>query len=236
MLEDQFREELAKIKRVGIEDLSKWLDESDFYSAPASIVYHNNYAGGLVDHSVNVLDVMCLLVDQLQMTEELGLKEDLTTLRVCGLLHDVCKVGYYVIDSEPATDPQIKYMLDLCSKKGVRPPNEEIRTKGHITDVISALKEGRDLPEYVPHYKVKEALPMGHGEKSVYIIMKYMDLTDEEALAIRWHMAGFDPGIHFNYPSGFPAKQAAQESKLVNLLFSADYIATYLVDVWPPKK
>lgn len=36
-------------------------------------------------------------------------------------------------------------------------------------------------------YSVKDQLPMGHGEKSVYLVMKFMDLTDEEALAIRWH-------------------------------------------------
>lgn len=233
MLEDQFREELKKISREGIEELEGWLESTDFFVAPASIQFHNNYAGGLVDHSVNTYDILCLLVDQLQLLDEVG---DMDTLRICGLLHDVCKVNYYAIDSEPATDPQIKFMLDLCSKGGVRPPNENIRTKGYISDVISALKEGKGFPEYVPHYKVKEELPMGHGEKSVYVLMKFMDLTNSEALAIRWHMMGFDPGIHFNYPSGFPARQAAQECKLVNLLFSAEYIATYLIDMWPPRK
>lgn len=41
-------------------------------------------------------------------------------------------------------------------------------------------------------YSVKDRLPMGHGEKSVYLVMKFMDLTDEEALAIRWHMGAYD--------------------------------------------
>lgn len=41
-------------------------------------------------------------------------------------------------------------------------------------------------------YSVKDQLPMGHGEKSVYLVMKFMDLTDEEALAIRWHMGAYD--------------------------------------------
>lgn len=40
----------------------------------------------------------------------------------------------------------------------------------------------------VPFYEVDDQLPMGHGEKSVYMIMKHMQLTDEEALSIRWHM------------------------------------------------
>ena len=33
---------------------------------------------------------------------------------------------------------------------------------------------------------------MGHGEKSVYLIQKYMQLTDREAMAIRWHMGFTD--------------------------------------------
>lgn len=41
-------------------------------------------------------------------------------------------------------------------------------------------------------WTVRDALPMGHGEKSVYLIQKHMSLTDEEALAIRWHMGAYD--------------------------------------------
>lgn len=34
--------------------------------------------------------------------------------------------------------------------------------------------------------------PAGHGEKSVMLIMRYIWLTDEEIMAINWHMGGFD--------------------------------------------
>lgn len=40
----------------------------------------------------------------------------------------------------------------------------------------------------VPYYEYDDALPYGHGEKSVYIISGFMRLTREEAMAIRWHM------------------------------------------------
>lgn len=42
-------------------------------------------------------------------------------------------------------------------------------------------------------YSVKDRLPMGHVEKSVYLVMKFMDLTDEEALAIRWQRKRSSP-------------------------------------------
>ena len=45
----------------------------------------------------------------------------------------------------------------------------------------------------VPYYAYNNSLPYGHGEKSVYIINGFMRLTREEAMAINWHMGGFDP-------------------------------------------
>lgn len=45
--------------------------------------------------------------------------------------------------------------------------------------------------ERVPSYDYADQLPLGHGEKSMFLLMKYIRLTDEEALAIRWHMGGY---------------------------------------------
>lgn len=42
--------------------------------------------------------------------------------------------------------------------------------------------------EKKPFYTVNDQLPYGHGEKSVYIISRFMHLTREEAFAIRFHM------------------------------------------------
>ena len=44
----------------------------------------------------------------------------------------------------------------------------------------------------VPYFAYNNNLPYGHGEKSVYIISGFMRLTREEAMAINWHMGGFD--------------------------------------------
>ena len=34
--------------------------------------------------------------------------------------------------------------------------------------------------------------PLGHGEKSLYQIARFIRLEDHEALAIRWHMGAYD--------------------------------------------
>lgn len=41
-------------------------------------------------------------------------------------------------------------------------------------------------------YSYRDPFPLGHGEKSVFLIMRHMALTEEEALAIRWHMGAYD--------------------------------------------
>lgn len=46
-----------------------------------------------------------------------------------------------------------------------------------------------------PFFTVEDTLPYGHGEKSVYIISGFMKLSREEAMAINWHMGGFDMRI-----------------------------------------
>ncbi len=46
-----------------------------------------------------------------------------------------------------------------------------------------------------PYYSFEDTLPYGHGEKSVYIVSGFMRLTREEAMAINWHMGGFDQRV-----------------------------------------
>lgn len=49
-------------------------------------------------------------------------------------------------------------------------------------------KNEQGVWEKVPYYTVRDTLPYGHGEKSVYMIQSFMRLTRDEAFAIRYHM------------------------------------------------
>lgn len=53
------------------------------------------------------------------------------------------------------------------------------------------LKNGK-VSESKP-YKVEDDFPFGHGEKSVAIVSRYVQLTEQEAMVIRWHMGRYDP-------------------------------------------
>lgn len=65
----------------------------------------------------------------------------------------------------------------------------------------------------------------GHGEKSVYMIMNWMMLKDEEALAIRWHMGAHDAAARSDLRE---LSRAMEQSKLVTMLHLADMMATHL--------
>ncbi len=76
-----------------------------------------------------------------------------------------------------------------------------------------------------PYYTKDELLPYGHGEKSVYIISGFMRLTREEAIAINWHMGGFD--VRYKGGDG-TISEAYAKFPLAVLLHVSDLEATYL--------
>ena len=63
------------IKREGSDKLLEYLCSSDFFTAPASTRFHGSYAGGLCEHGVNYSD---------------------ESIAIAALLHDVCKIDFYV--------------------------------------------------------------------------------------------------------------------------------------------
>ncbi len=77
----------------------------------------------------------------------------------------------------------------------------------------------------VPFYTIDEELPYGHGEKSVYIINGYMRLTREEALAINWHMGGYDTRVK---GGDYSIGAAFEKYPLAVMTHIADIQAAYL--------
>lgn len=83
-----------KIHRDGIVSLLEWLEnKSDFFTAPASTRFHGNYEGGLLEHSLNVYDLLC----QSEMLKYIpNLTEE--NIAIVALFHDLCKTNFYKID------------------------------------------------------------------------------------------------------------------------------------------
>ena len=174
------------IKREGAKELLDYLSKSDFFTTPASAKFHCAYQGGLAEHSVNVYKRLVKIMES-QYGDEWEKVFPHESVAICGLLHDVCKVDYYV---------------------------EEKRN----TKINGEWMEK-------PYFSIKEILPYGHGEKSVYIINGFMRLTRSEAMAINWHMGGFDDRVR---GGSYSMSAAFEKEPLCVLLHTADLISTYL--------
>lgn len=164
------------IQRDGIEEIMNILENTDFYTAPASTRYHGSEPEGLVKHSIAVFN---------RLVEKAHKDYSMETIALVALFHDLCKMGFYDVE-----------MRNRKNEKGQW--------------------------EKYPFYIVNDLFPMGHGEKSVILLMQEMKLEPWEMMAIRWHMGGFEPKENYNALS-----KALGEYPLVLMLQQADMEATY---------
>lgn len=169
------------------------LHETDFFTAPASTQHHGANPGSLLEHSLNVYHrlreiAFRELTDRSTIGPHFLSEEQEETVAVLGLLHDVCKVGCY-----------------------------------HLETKWRKNKETGRWEDY-QGYVFRDPLPLGHGEKSLFLIEQHMDLTTEEALAIRWHMGAYDTS-----PTGARSMDAAMAaSPWVWRLQEADMCAAWV--------
>ncbi len=73
-------------------------------------------------------------------------------------------------------------------------------------------------------YKINDKFPFGHGEKSVFIINRFIELNIDEIMAIRWHMGAWSAE---SYNERQILSTAMNEYPLILLLQMADLAATY---------
>ena len=172
----------SNIRREGADRLLEWLQTTDFFTAPASTRYHCACAGGLVQHSVNVYEVM--------MEKHFDPScDNAESFALCALLHDVCKAQFYKVSTRNVKNEQTGQW------------------------------------EKVPYYTIEDAFPYGHGEKSVFLIERFVRLKPAEATAIRWHIGGFDDAAK---GGNFSISVAYDKYPIAVKLHLADLEATYL--------
>ena len=185
-MKEEFIELLKKVKRNGVENLLSYLEKTDFYNAPASTRFHSNYAGGLLEHSLNVYNCLKQKLSQKPFSDILNVSYD--TIILISLLHDICKTNYYVVDYRNRKNEQGVWVKE-------------------------------------PYYTVNDTIPYGHGEKSVMMISKFIDLTMEEMYAIRWHMGFSEPKELHNTISAVYEKYP-----LALALHESDIEATFILE------
>ena len=93
-MKEEFLILLRSVKREGIEDLIKFIESTDFFTAPASTRFHGDYEGGLVAHSLKVYEILKEKVENASI--KIDVSED--TIKIVALLHDICKANFYKVD------------------------------------------------------------------------------------------------------------------------------------------
>lgn len=162
----------------------RFLDDSDFWQAPASTRYHDAHEGGLVAHSLKVYEHLTML----SYNHFLNFSED--SISKTALFHDLCKSNFY-----------------RKARKNKR------------------MEDGRWIN--VEGYEVNDNFPLGHGEKSLFLLVQNgVSLTEEEAMAIRWHMGAWDSNPS-NYGEAQSLTGAMNQTKLVTALHIADMMSVW---------
>ena len=175
---EKFMELMRKTERAGVEDMLKWLDTTDFYSAPASTRYHGSYPGGLVQHTLNVAYELKQLVDFYDM------KIPKDSILICALGHDFCKINTYretIVNVPPQRTKSGKWEQQQGYKK------DEYLKLGHGAKSLSTLQDFITLKDYE-----KEAIywHMGAFDLGQYNNINDLSKTFEEnPLAFLLHIA-----------------------------------------------
>ncbi|MCI8414951.1 MAG: hydrolase [Ruminiclostridium sp.] len=198
----RFEAELAKVQRPGMDKLLEYIQKSDFYKAPASTKYHLAAPGGLLQHSLNVLNALRGLLSWQNADAEEGsghweymvagkvvdtIQDD--SVIMMALLHDICKTHFY----------------------GTSTRNQKNEATGRW--------------EKVPFYMVNDMMPLGHGPKSAMIIKQYTTLTSQELYAIWHHM-----GRTGNYENDAAVGKSIEMYPAVLALQTADMMASRFME------
>jgi len=194
----RFEAEFAKVQRPGMDKLLEYIRGSDFYRAPASTKYHLACPGGLLQHSLNVLDALRGLLQWNNIENHWE-------------YHTACKV----VDTIPDDSVIMMALLhDIC------------KTHFYSTSTRNQKNEKTGQWEKVPFYTINDMMPLGHGAKSAMIVKQYTTLTSQETYAI-WHHMGFNGNYENDTAVGksiemYPAVLALQTADMMASKFMED--------------
>ena len=187
----RFELELDKVQRPGMDKLLEYIRGSDFYRAPASTKYHLACPGGLLQHSLNVLDALRGLLQWNNVEKHWE-------------YHTACKI----VDIIPDDGVIMMALLhDIC------------KTHFYSTSTRNQKNERTGQWEKVPFYTIDDMMPLGHGDKSAMIIKQYTTLTSQEMYAI-WHHMGMTGNYENDIAVGksiemYPAVLALQTADMM---------------------
>lgn len=208
----QFLELILSIqtKDSNIEGLIRWLEKSDFFTAPATTRYHGSHAGGLCAHSLAVYNNLVKLADMFAMTADQKWEVDEEGKPISESIHSVERPQY--------SEDTLKIVALM----------HDVGKANHFTTYKRNVKnETTGKWEQQEEFKVRDAeerfIYGNHEQNSEFMTHAFFPLSVEESSAILNHLGGMGadsaqmivPTIYTKYT-------------LALLLHMADLVACYI--------
>lgn len=193
------------IHREGSDELWDFIEsKSNFLNDPASTRYHFDIPHGLILHSIGVYDRLRWLCNVEAEYNKDFTKPSEESIAIVGLFHDFCKADTY--GEERKNFKNYDPGAVACAESWQ----------------VKHDSQGDFIWDSKMMYYKKDDFPYGHGEKSVYLLSKFMKLTDEEAFAIRYHMSSW------NNEEKDQASATFRKNTFAMLTHMADEFATFV--------
>ncbi len=140
----------------------------------------------------------------------------------CGLVmhslnvyHVLMKRYFDEAEDSKETFTLVSLLHDLCKANYYKPGFRNVKN------------DATGQWERVPSSTCRTPFPMDMGKKSAYLIERFIRLKPAEAVAIRWHMGGFDDAVR---GGSFTISNAYDEYPLAVKLHRSELEATYLLE------
>ena len=136
----------------------------------------------------------------------------------------------------------MSYVNEIMERISAQNPNQPEFIQA-VTEVMESLKVVIEANEekfrkdangrwetYTGYDVDYSRFPMGHGEKSVIMLLQMgLDLTDDEMMAIRWHMSAWDLPFQSNEEKS-SLNAAREKCPLLTVIQAADGIASGILE------
>ena len=168
---------LCGIDRPNRMNIVYYLEESDYFTVPASKKHHGNYTGGLAEHSLKLYE----LFHERNLKLSPSLPE--ASVIICSILHDLCKVGLYAeienevytIADHPGNKAHALLSIERINDTGFELIEQEFNIIKFHMGVFGAFQtRPREIQEFTPE-ELRKAI-----EKD-YMVQVFASCDTEES-------------------------------------------------------